>query len=183
MLFDFNVNLRSFKPVKKPVIFNDESIGKRFHWSVVGVSQFKSLMLSCNIVHSALCLSRTAKNVSQTNDCLLCFRPPLQLGPPKLPRKVLPYVPSRKGQYRPIVIDGCNIGFQYARNDRFSAEGLRITYTYFHKMGYEDNNIVIILKHIPQHYLSDYDTSIIDFYDKLGVLHWCPSRIAGKRSA
>ena len=42
-LFDFNVNMRSFKPVKKHATFNEESIGKRYHWTVVQVSQWVTL--------------------------------------------------------------------------------------------------------------------------------------------
>ena len=39
-LFDFNISVWSLKHVKKHAIFDDESIGKRFHWSFVGVPQF-----------------------------------------------------------------------------------------------------------------------------------------------
>ena len=41
----------------------------------------------------------------------------------------------RKGQRRPIVVDGCNVGYQYGRNDQFHAKGLQIVYEYFSNKG------------------------------------------------
>ena len=86
---------------------------------------------------------------------------------------------QRKGMYRPVVIDGCCMGFAYANHDRFCAEGLRVTYECFKCLGYDDSDIVIIFKHIPQHYKTGRDQAIIDYYHQLGVLHYCPSRYAG----
>ena len=39
-LFNFNVNLWSFKPVKKHATFVEELLGKHCHWCVEGLSQF-----------------------------------------------------------------------------------------------------------------------------------------------
>merc|ERR1719376_1160264 len=43
---------------------------------------------------------------------------------------------NRKGERRPIVVDGCNVGFQFARNSGFSAQGLQIVYQYFVDRGW-----------------------------------------------
>ena len=64
------------------------------------------------------------------------------------------------------------------RNQTFSAKGLAIVYDYFKKKGYEDSEIVIIVKHIPQ--LLEEDIQIINSLDQMGVLHNCPSRFAGR---
>ena len=71
-----------------------------------------------------------------------------------------------KGKYRPVVIDGCNVAFQHGKNARFSADGLRIVYQYFKSKGYEDHQIVIIVKHIP--HLLDEDKEIMDFLENIG---------------
>ncbi len=36
------------------------------------------------------------------------------------------YQKSKKGSFRPVIVDGCNIAFQHGKNQRFSAEGLKI---------------------------------------------------------
>lgn len=89
------------------------------------------------------------------------------------------YQRSRKGQNRPIVIDGCNVAWQYGRNDVFDAKGLQITYNHFKDLGYADSDIIIILKHIPNHYLTEKDHQIIDFFKGINVIHMSPSRRAG----
>ena len=68
---------------------------------------------------------------------------------------------QRKGMYRPIIIDGCSMGFAYANHDRFCAEGMRVAYDCFKCLGYDDSDIVIIFKHIPQHYKSGRDQALI----------------------
>ena len=80
------------------------------------------------------------------------------------------------GQYRPVIIDGSSMGFAFANHEKFCAEGIRVAYECFKCLGYEDDNIIIILKHIPEHYKSGHDQAIIDFYHKLGILYYCPSR-------
>ena len=58
---------------------------------------------------------------------------------------------ERVNKFRPVIIDGCNIGFHYGQvNDNFSAEGLQIAYEYFKEIGYEDfQNVKNILgKHV-----------------------------------
>ena len=88
-----------------------------------------------------------------------------------------PYKRNQKGQFRPIVVDGCNVGFAYARNDRFDAEGLRITYEYFVNKGYDNKDIHIIVKHMPR--LSEECKATLETLRKIGVLQDTPSRLAG----
>jgi hypothetical protein len=88
------------------------------------------------------------------------------------------YKKSRRGSYRPVIIDGCNLAFQHGRNDRFSADGLLICYQYFQNLGYDDKKIIIIIKHIP--HLPQYDQDLINEMENIGVLHRCPSRRAGR---
>jgi hypothetical protein len=79
---------------------------------------------------------------------------------------------QKGGKFRPVIIDGCNVGFAYGRkDDKFSAEGLQIAYNYFKKTGYEDQEIIIIQKHIPEKYLNDHDLPLIKELEKIGVLH------------
>merc|ERR1712038_827583 len=92
---------------------------------------------------------------------------------PRSPRSVtpptankIPYKRNRKGQFRPVIIDGCNVGYQYGRNDDFDAEGLIIAYKYFKNLGYEDKKIIIIIKHMPR--LTDDDIRQLDFLRKIG---------------
>ena len=76
------------------------------------------------------------------------------------------------GKFRPVIIDGCNVGFAYGRkDDKFSAKGLQIAYNYFKKTGYEDQEIIIIQKHIPEKYLTDHDLSLLKELEKIGVCH------------
>ena len=90
------------------------------------------------------------------------------------------YKRSRKGTFRPVVIDGCNVAFNYGRNEQFDAKGLLRCYEYFQKKGFEDRDIIIIVKHIPR--LSDMDKAIIGELEKIGVLVHCPARLAGNES-
>ena len=79
---------------------------------------------------------------------------------------------QKGGKFRPVIIDGCNVGFAYGRkDDKFSVEGLQIAYNYFKKTGYEDQEIIIIQKHIPEKYLTDHDLALIKELEKIGVLH------------
>lgn len=103
---------------------------------------------------------------------------PLTPTPPPITKIPLSHE-ERKDQYRPLIIDGSSMGFAYGNHDRFCAEGIRAAYECFKTLGFEDDNIVIILKHIPQHYKAGHDQAIIDFYHKMGILHYCPSRYAG----
>ena len=75
--------------------------------------------------------------------------------------------------FRPIIIDGCNIGFQHGQmNDKFSAEGLQIAYEHFKELGYENFQIVIILQHIPERCMVENDMAVIKNLERIGVLHW-----------
>ena len=85
---------------------------------------------------------------------------------------------SKVGTYRPIVIDGCNIGHAYGRGP-FRAEGLRIVHEYFTNLGYDNENIIMIIKHIPPQYLTEEDTNLLNFFKDIGVLHESPSRKFG----
>lgn len=98
---------------------------------------------------------------------------------PMIKPRTYTYKPSKKGKYRPIIIDGCNVGFAYGRNEAFVAKGLEIAYNYFKEKGYEDKDIVIIIKHIPKQYLSRDDEFLLEELDKIGVLHYCQGRFAG----
>lgn len=88
-------------------------------------------------------------------------------------------VKKTKKKWLPVVVDGCNVGFQYGKNDRFCAKGLLIVYEYFSKMGYSDKEIIIIYKHVPN--LPQEDRDLIDRLEKIGVLVKTPSRIAGNQ--
>lgn len=102
--------------------------------------------------------------------------------PPNTQRKTyLPYKPSRKGKFRPVVIDGCNVGWAFTNNVRFSAEGLKEVYECFKRKGYEDNEISIIYKHIPGKFLSDNDVAIIEFLEKINILVTSHARHAGNK--
>lgn len=83
---------------------------------------------------------------------------------------------GRKGQRRPIVIDGCNVGYQYGRNDQFNAKGLQIVYEYFSNKGWENKEIVIFLK---QPYMNEESRAICDHLYKIGVLHYTEKRWVG----
>ena len=71
------------------------------------------------------------------------------------------------------------MGFAFANHERFNAEGIRVAFECFKCLGYSDDNIIIIFKHIPEHYKNGHDQAIIDFYHKKGLLYYCPSRYAG----
>lgn len=103
---------------------------------------------------------------------------PLTPIPPPIAKKPLSQE-ERQGSFRPLIIDGSSMGFAYGNHDRFVGEGIRVAFDCFKTLGYEDENIIIILKHIPQHYKSGHDQAIIDYYHKKGILHYCPSRYAG----
>ena len=90
------------------------------------------------------------------------------------------YKRSRKGTFRPVVIDGCNVAFNYGRNEQFQARGLIICYEYFKAKGFKDDQIIIVVKHVPR--LPDMDKMIIEELEKIGVLVSCPARLAGKES-
>lgn len=96
-----------------------------------------------------------------------------------LKAKTYTYKASQKGQYRPVIVDGCNVGFAYGRNEAFVAKGLEIVYNHFKEKGYEDSKIVIIIKHIPKQYLTPEDEYLLEELDKIGVLHQCQGRYVG----
>ena len=82
--------------------------------------------------------------------------------------------PNKVPKFRPIVIDGLNICYAYKNNGRLDAEGLKVTYNCLKKMGFEDQNIIFILKHIPRHYKKDCE--IAEEFHQKGVLYYAPSR-------
>ena len=53
---------------------------------------------------------------------------------------------------------------------RFSAEGISKAYECFKRHGYEDKDIHIILRHVPEKYLNQDDKNIIQFYQDIGCL-------------
>ena len=69
-----------------------------------------------------------------------------------------------------MVIDGCNIGWLYANNDRFSADGIKEAYDCFKRKGYEDKDIHIVQRHVPDKYLTESDKATISFFEKIGIL-------------
>lgn len=71
------------------------------------------------------------------------------------------------------------MAYAYGRS-KFSAQGLVLTYEYFKEKGFEDEDIIIIIKHIPARYVTDEDRNILTFYKEIGVIHEAPSRIAGQ---
>ena len=83
--------------------------------------------------------------------------------------------------FKPVIIDGCNIGHEYGRKKgnrkNFSAKGLWIAYSFFKDLGYMDNQIVIIQRHIPEKYLKREDLDIMDNLRDLKVLKEFGSRI------
>ena len=48
--------------------------------------------------------------------------------------------------------------------------GLQIVYEYFSNLGYENENIIMIIKHIPQRYLSEQDTNLLTFFKDIGTV-------------
>ena len=49
--------------------------------------------------------------------------------------------------------------------------GLQIVYEYFSNLGYENENIIMIIKHIPQRYLSEQDTNLLTFFKDIGTVY------------
>ena len=84
-----------------------------------------------------------------------------------------------KHSFRPIVIDGCNIAFAYGNCAKFDAQGLHVVYNHFKDLGFEDKDIIIVIKHVPARYITDQDQIILDFYKEIGIIHESPARIAG----
>ena len=71
--------------------------------------------------------------------------------------------------FRPVFMDGCNIGYEYGRK-KFSAKGLLIAYNYFKDLGYNDDQIIIIQRNIPERILTREDLDIMDNLRDLKVL-------------
>ena len=71
--------------------------------------------------------------------------------------------------FRPVFMDGCNIGYEYGKK-RFSAKGLLIAYNYFKDLGYKDDQIIIIQRNIPERILTREDLDIMDNLRDLKVL-------------
>ena len=86
---------------------------------------------------------------------------------------------NKKGKYRPVVIDGCNVGFLHGKNQKFSAKGLIIIYEYFINKGYDDKDIIIIVKHMPR--LAEEDAEILKNLKGAGIVHEAPSRFVGNQ--
>ena len=84
----------------------------------------------------------------------------------------------RKGKFRPMIVDGMNIGCMTGGRN-FSARGLCIVYDHLKDMGYKNNDIIIILQNIDRNSLTKYDQSSISKLGKLNVLHWAPQRKVG----
>ena len=76
---------------------------------------------------------------------------------------------------RPVFIDGNNIGHEYGssihgrkkankKNNKtnFSAKGLWLAYSFFKDLGYKDDQIIIIQRHIPERILTREDLQIMD---------------------
>ena len=64
--------------------------------------------------------------------------------------------------------------------DKFKAEGIQIAYDQFKRIGYEDKDIVIIMKRIPIKVKSERD--ILNRFERDGMLFYTPSRIVSKCS-
>ena len=109
---------------------------------------------------------------------MLSLNPEEQIVPKNLQRFTLNH--NKIGQFRPIVIDGCNLAYNYGKNVKFDAKGLHLAYNHFKDLGFEDDNIVIIIKHVPERYMQPDDQKILGFYKEIGVIHESPSRIAGR---
>jgi hypothetical protein len=84
----------------------------------------------------------------------------------------------QKGKFRPMIVDGMNIG-QMTGGKNFSVQGLRIVFNHLKDLGYENNDIIIIMKNIDRNSLTKYDQSLISKFGKLNVLHWAPQRKVG----
>ena len=81
---------------------------------------------------------------------------------------------DQEGKFRPVIIDGCNVGHTYGQNKyhrrKFSAIGLWIAYQYFKNLGYENEDIIIIQRHISYRNLTDEDREIMEDLKDLGIL-------------
>ena len=79
-----------------------------------------------------------------------------------------------KGKFRPVIIDGCNVGHTYGQNKyhrrKFSAMGLWIAYQYFKDLGYENEDIIIVQRHISPRNLTNEDCEIMVELKDLGIL-------------
>lgn len=89
---------------------------------------------------------------------------------------------SDPSDLKPIIIDGCNICHQYSEymspHDKFSAKGLSVTYDCLKKLGYQDQNIVMIMKRVPQKVIED--AEILEKFENQGLLFYAPSRQVNK---
>ena len=86
---------------------------------------------------------------------------------------------TEENKFRPVIIDGLNI-CHLVGQDKFKAEGIQIAYDQFKRIGYEDKDIVIIMKRIPIKVKSERD--ILNRFERDGMLFYTPSRIVSKCS-
>jgi len=88
-------------------------------------------------------------------------------------------------EFRTVIIDGCNICHQVQEtvhgvtNDKFYVEGLYSAYNCFKNLGYEDNKIHIILKHIPEAQRTRTYSRVIGEFKEKRILTFVPSRHSG----
>ena len=79
-----------------------------------------------------------------------------------------------KGKFRPVIIDGCNVGHTYGQNKynrrNYSAMGLWIAYQYFKNLGYENEDVIIVQRHISPRNLTNEDREIMEELKDLGIL-------------
>ena len=98
---------------------------------------------------------------------------------PSVTRRNNPGGGIKRGKYRPVVVDGCNVGFLHGRNQKFSAQGLIIIYEYFINKGYDDKDIIIIVKHMPR--LAEEDAEILRNLKETGIVTEVPGRFVGNQ--
>jgi len=89
-----------------------------------------------------------------------------------------PTMVGSKGQRRPIVVDGANVGYQFGRCRRFRAKGLQLVYDYFINRGWSNNEIAIFLKSPPK---EPEDREICDFLYNIQVLTYTAKRRCGNQ--
>ena len=81
---------------------------------------------------------------------------------------------DQEGKFRPVIIDGCNVGHTYGQNKynrrNYSAMGLWIAYQYFKDLGYENEDIIIVQRHISPRNLRNEDREIMKELKDLGIL-------------
>lgn len=79
---------------------------------------------------------------------------------------------------RPVIIDGCNICHAYQDSltngsrldNKFYLDGIGVVYTHFKSLGYEDRNIHIIMKHIPERERSDtFNSEYLITFTQFGI--------------